>query len=111
VPLSKARNLEPDKASIREALGRALFYARRYERAAAEFQAVASRTPTTTMRSSASGVRCSCSDVTARRASLWHSPPRCAPSGPTTGSIATGRAAMPSSAERATPELPDAMLE
>jgi tetratricopeptide (TPR) repeat protein len=46
VPLSKARNLEPDKASIREALGRALFYARRYERAAAEFQAVASRTPT-----------------------------------------------------------------
>jgi tetratricopeptide (TPR) repeat protein len=46
VPLSKARNLEPDKASIREALGRALFHARRYEGAAAEFQAVASRTPT-----------------------------------------------------------------
>jgi len=46
VPLSKARNLEPDKASIREALGRALFHARRYERAAAEFQVLASRTPT-----------------------------------------------------------------
>lgn len=46
VPLSKARDLEPDKASIREALGRALFYAQRYEGAAAEFHAVASRSPT-----------------------------------------------------------------
>ncbi len=46
VSLSKARDLEPDKASIREALGRALFYARRYEGAAAEFAAVASRAPT-----------------------------------------------------------------
>ncbi len=42
----KARDLEPDKASIREALGRALFHAQRYESAAAEFEAVASRTPT-----------------------------------------------------------------
>jgi tetratricopeptide (TPR) repeat protein len=46
VPLTRARDLEPDKASIREALGRALFHAQRYEGAAAEFQAVASRTPT-----------------------------------------------------------------
>src|ERR1700692_5086177 len=46
VPRSKARDLEPDKASIREALGRALFHARRYEGAAEEFQAVAARTPT-----------------------------------------------------------------
>jgi tetratricopeptide (TPR) repeat protein len=46
VPLTKARNLEPDKASIRETLGRALFHARRYEHAAAEFQAVASGAPT-----------------------------------------------------------------
>src|ERR1700691_1240265 len=46
VPLSKARDLEPDKESIREALGRALFHAQRYERPAAEFHAVASRTPT-----------------------------------------------------------------
>ena len=43
VPLSKARDLEPDKASIREALGRALFHAQRYEGAAAEFQAVAAQ--------------------------------------------------------------------
>src|SRR5947209_8257718 len=46
VPLTKARNLEPDKASIREALGRALFHARRYAGAAEEFHAVAQRTPT-----------------------------------------------------------------
>ena len=46
VPLSRARNLEPDKASIREALGRALFHAQRYESAAAEFAAIAEETPT-----------------------------------------------------------------
>ncbi len=46
VPLSKARDLEPDKTSIREALGRALFHAQRYEGAAAEFHAVASKAPT-----------------------------------------------------------------
>ena len=46
VPLARARDLEPDKASIREALGRALFHARRYEEAAAEFGAIADRTPT-----------------------------------------------------------------
>jgi tetratricopeptide (TPR) repeat protein len=46
VPLTRARNLDPEKASIREALGRALFHARRYESAAAEFRAVAAKTPT-----------------------------------------------------------------
>jgi TolA-binding protein len=46
VPLSKARDLEPDKSSIREALGRALFHAQHYEGAAAEFGAIAERTPT-----------------------------------------------------------------
>jgi len=46
VPLTKARNLDPGKASIREALGRALFHARRYEHAAEEFGAVASSAPT-----------------------------------------------------------------
>jgi tetratricopeptide (TPR) repeat protein len=46
VPLSKARDLEPDKASIREALGRALFHAQHYEGAAEEFEAVAANTPT-----------------------------------------------------------------
>jgi tetratricopeptide (TPR) repeat protein len=46
VPLTRARDLEPDKASIRETLGRALFHAQRYESAAAEFQAVAAKAPT-----------------------------------------------------------------
>ena len=46
VPLERARNLMPDKASIREALGAALFRAQRYERAAAEFGAVAEQAPT-----------------------------------------------------------------
>jgi Flp pilus assembly protein TadD len=46
VPLMRARKLEPDKASIREALGRALFHAQRYEDAAAEFRAIALQTPT-----------------------------------------------------------------
>lgn len=46
VPLTRARDLEPDKTSIRETLGRALFHAQRYENAAAEFQAVAAKAPT-----------------------------------------------------------------
>jgi Flp pilus assembly protein TadD len=46
VPLARARDLAPDKTSIREALGRALFGAQRYEQAAEEFQAVIDRAPT-----------------------------------------------------------------
>lgn len=46
VPLSRARDLAPDKTSIREALGRALFRAQRYEQAATEFEAVVDRAPT-----------------------------------------------------------------
>ncbi len=46
VPLARARDLEPDKTSIREALGRALFHSGRYEQAAVEFQAVVDRAPT-----------------------------------------------------------------
>jgi Flp pilus assembly protein TadD len=46
VPLARARDLEPDKASIREALGRALFHSQRYREAAEEFDAVARCAPT-----------------------------------------------------------------
>jgi Flp pilus assembly protein TadD len=46
VPLSRARDLEPDKTSVREALGRAFFGAQRYAEAAAEFEAVVERAPT-----------------------------------------------------------------
>ena len=46
VPLSKARDLEPDKTSIREALGRAYFRSANFEEARAEFEAVVERAPT-----------------------------------------------------------------
>ena len=44
--LARARDLEPDKNSIREALGRALFAAHRYREAGEEFAVVAERAPT-----------------------------------------------------------------
>ena len=46
VPLERARELEPDKGSIREALGRAYFRSARFEQAAEEFAAVVERYPT-----------------------------------------------------------------
>lgn len=45
VPLAKAAEREPEKSSVREALGRAYFGARRYDEAAAEFEAVVERYP------------------------------------------------------------------
>ena len=45
IPLEKARRLEPDKSSIREALGRAYFRAGRYAQAGEEFAAVVERYP------------------------------------------------------------------
>ena len=46
VPLERARELEPDKGSIREALGRAYFRSGRFEKARVEFAAVVERAPT-----------------------------------------------------------------
>jgi Flp pilus assembly protein TadD len=46
VPLERARSLEPDKSSIREALGRAYFRSAQFERAREEFEAVVERAPT-----------------------------------------------------------------
>jgi Flp pilus assembly protein TadD len=45
IPLERARELEPDKTSVREALGRAYFRSGRFEEAAAEFEAVVERHP------------------------------------------------------------------
>jgi Flp pilus assembly protein TadD len=45
IPLEQARDMEPEKSSIREALGRAYFRTGRYEAAAGEFQAVVDRHP------------------------------------------------------------------
>lgn len=46
VPLARARDLDPGPTSIREALGRALFRAHRFEHARAEFEAIVERAPT-----------------------------------------------------------------
>lgn len=45
IPLERARAHEPDKTSIREALGRAYFRAGRYAAAREEFAAVVERSP------------------------------------------------------------------
>ena len=45
VPLQRVRDLEPDKTSVREALGRAYFRSARFEKAAEEFAAVVERHP------------------------------------------------------------------
>ena len=45
VPLEKAKRREPEKASIREALGIAYFRIQRYEAAEAEFRAVLEISP------------------------------------------------------------------
>jgi Flp pilus assembly protein TadD len=45
VPLEKAKRQEPDKASIREALGIAYFRIRRWQEAEAEFRAVLELSP------------------------------------------------------------------
>jgi Flp pilus assembly protein TadD len=46
VPLARARDLEPEKTSIREALGRAFFHSSRFDEARGEFAAVVERAPT-----------------------------------------------------------------
>jgi Flp pilus assembly protein TadD len=46
VPLEKAKRLEPDKASIREALGIAYFRIQRWNEAESEFRAVLELSPT-----------------------------------------------------------------
>ena len=46
IALERAKRLEPDKASIREALGRAYLSSRDYRRAAAEFTAAVELAPT-----------------------------------------------------------------
>jgi Flp pilus assembly protein TadD len=46
VPLAKVAAREPEKSSVREALGRALFRSRRFGEAATEFEAVVERYPT-----------------------------------------------------------------
>lgn len=46
IPLGQVREQAPEKASVREAYGRALFGAQRYREAAEEFEALVQRAPT-----------------------------------------------------------------
>jgi Flp pilus assembly protein TadD len=46
IPLKKAAALDPEKTSIREALGRAYFRSQQFEKARQEFEAVVERAPT-----------------------------------------------------------------
>ena len=93
VPLSRARDLEPTKDSIREALGRALFGAQRYGEAARGVRGGRrARARPTTTRSSASAARCSRWAATPRRAIRSRSPLTCAPSAPTTARYRDRRA-------------------
>jgi len=46
LPLTRARDLEPASAMVREALGRALFGCQRFREAAGEFAALVDREPT-----------------------------------------------------------------
>ena len=46
VPLEKAKGLEPEKASIREALGLAYFRIQRWDKAESEFRAMLELAPT-----------------------------------------------------------------
>jgi Flp pilus assembly protein TadD len=46
ISLRRVAALEPDKTSVREALGRACFLSQHYEEAAGEFAAVVDRAPT-----------------------------------------------------------------
>jgi tetratricopeptide (TPR) repeat protein len=45
IPLERARRLDPEKGSIREALGRAYFRSGRFDEAAREFAALVERYP------------------------------------------------------------------
>src|SRR5215218_8827287 len=88
IPLRKAAAIEPEKTSIREALGRAYFRSRRYEDAAVEFAAVVERAPTNDYALFCLGRSLMECGRPARRASRSRSRPACGPTAATTGSTA-----------------------
>ncbi len=92
VALTRARDLEPDKDSIHEALGRALFHCRRYREAADEFAAIVDHAPTNDYALLLPRPRrCSFRASTPRPATRWPWPRRCGRGGRTTGATATRR--------------------
>jgi hypothetical protein len=99
IPLEQARAMEPEKSSIREALGRAYFrtVATRRLRSSSKRSSIATRS--TTSPTSASAAHSRRAGASAKRASTSRSQHRCARNEPTTGSTAT--ASRPRSGPRA----------
>ena len=96
VPLTRARELEPDKASIREALGRALFHSQRYREAAEEFGAARRALADRRLRALLPRPRAAaCSAAIARPAARSRSPPACAPTAASTAHTAIALARRP----------------
>ena len=90
VPLERARALDPDKGSIREALGRAYFRSARFEQAAEEFAALVERYPVNDYAPLLPRPRRSRRPAAgSRRAATRCWPRACAPTAPTTARSAT----------------------
>jgi predicted Zn-dependent protease len=106
VPLTRAREREPGKASIREALARALFHAQRYEAAAREFGVLAAERPTDDYALFCLGRSM---QLLGRHREACRSPARCGPSAATTASTGNGRCARATS-PRHLPQAPTAPL-
>jgi tetratricopeptide (TPR) repeat protein len=106
VSLSRARRLEPDKASIREALGRALFRSQRYHEAVEEFGAVAAAAPTDDYAHFCLGRALQLLGRHARRAGRSRSPPACDPTAASTAPTAIARARRPARTLRRHPGCP-----
>ena len=84
VPLERARDLEPDKSSIREALGRAYFRSAQFDKAAEEFAEVVERYPVNDYAHFCLGRASRRPAARPRRAATRHSPRTCAPTARTT---------------------------
>ena len=90
IPLERARQLEPDKSSIREALGRAYFRSARFEQAAEEFAAVVERHPVDDYAHFCLGRSLANTGRTAEAAGTRPWPPTCAQTARTTGRSQSG---------------------
>ncbi len=110
IPLSRARDLAPDKTSIREALGRALFHSQRYEQAAEEFAAVIERAPTDDYAQFCLGRSLQMLGRHAEARGRWRSPRACSRGGVTTACIATAPGPPPLGRDRAPPPAADERL-
>ena len=90
-PLAEAARREPEKSSVREALGRAYFRNHQFEEAAHEFEAVVETHPVNDYAHFCLGRALSLTgNVSAAPATTWRSRRTCARTGAITGSTASG---------------------